>query len=253
MPAVSVIMPAYNGADFIAATIASVLAQSYTDFELLVVDDCSTDNTVEVVHNAAGGDARVRLLSTAVNSGPAGARNVALEAARGHFMAFLDSDDQWAPSKLEQQVAVMGKTGAAISFTAYHRINEAGERVTATSYAPERVDYARILRETVIPTSSSMIDIRQTGPIRMKNCYYDDYALWLELLGHGHVARGIQQDLMQYRVRSGSWSRNKLKSALEIWKTYRQVEKVPLVPATWYFTNYAVNSLRKFRREYTRG
>jgi teichuronic acid biosynthesis glycosyltransferase TuaG len=246
-PTVSIVTPAYRAARFLPETIASVQAQTRADFEMLVVDDCSPDNTAELVAEVAAGDPRIRLIRHRVNGGPAAARNTAIEAARGRFIAFLDSDDLWMPNKLERQVAFMETTQAAISCTQFRRVDESGQVISPVVGVPCTIDYRGLLKNTVIVTSSSMVNPGLTGPFRLKKTFYDDYALWLDLLGRGLIAHGIQEELVRYRVLENSWSRNKLRSAWHVWRTYRDIERIALPTAAWCFAHYAWNGYRKYR------
>ncbi len=209
---ISIVTPAYKAEPFIAEAIRSVQAQDHQDWEMLIVDDGSPDNTVDVVAGFAEADSRIKLIRQK-NSGPAMARQRALEAAHGHYIAFLDADDYWLPGKLSHQLAFMRKHQAAVSFTRFRRISADGQKQGHLVAVPERLTYRQLLRNTAIATSTAMVDRRLTGPFSMKKTYYDDYALWLDLLKRGFVAQGLQEDLMRYRVVGKSVSRNKGKSA----------------------------------------
>jgi teichuronic acid biosynthesis glycosyltransferase TuaG len=247
IPAVSVVIPAYRAGAIIGPTIESALAQTMREVEVLVVDDCSPDDTVAVVEGYARADSRVRCLRHAANRGPGGARTTALEAARGRYVAFLDSDDVWLPEKLERQIAFMTGRGAALSYTQYRRIDQAGAIVSDVVGVPAMLDYQALLRNTAIATSTVVVDRAMTGPFTMQDVFYDDYVCWLALLKRGFIAHGLQEDLMRYRILARSWSRNKLRSAAQVWRIYRDVERLALVPAAWVFTQYAWNAFRKYR------
>ena len=244
---VSVIVPAYKAAAFIDDTVRSVLAQSYADWEMLVADDCSPDDTGERVAEWARRDARVRLVALERNGGPAAARNAALSQAQGRWVAFLDSDDMWLPAKLERTLAHAMLHRAALVFTGYRRITHDGTHTGSYIGVPASLTYRELLGNTAIATSTVLLDRQATGDIRMESVYYDDFVCWLSILKRGHVARGLDEDLMRYRVVSRSVSRNKGRSAREVWKTYRKVERLSLVPSAWHFSRYAVNALRKYR------
>jgi teichuronic acid biosynthesis glycosyltransferase TuaG len=246
-PAVSIVTPAYNAERFLGDTIASVRAQSFGDWEMLVADDCSRDGTRGVVEQASAVDGRVRLVGLERNSGPAAARQAAIDAARGRYIAFLDSDDQWLPQKLERQLTFMQRHGAALSFTGFRRTSIDGARVGRRIHVPPRLTYHQLLGNTAIATSSAIIDRERSGPFRMVKTYYDDFALWLEITRRGFPAFGLDEDLMRYRVVGGSVSRHKGRSALMVWRTYREVERLGVARASWSFARYAVNALRKYR------
>lgn len=243
---VSVVTAAYNAQAYIAQAIESVLAQTHADWELIVADDCSTDQTREVAAAYAARDTRIRVVRLERNSGPAEARNMAIAQARGRYLAFLDSDDFWLPRKLERQLVFMRRHSAALTFTAYRRVSADGARVGRVIHVPRRLDYRALLGNTAIATSSAIVDRALAGPIRMVKTYYDDFALWLEITRRGLGAYGLDEDLMRYRVIGGSVSRNKARSAMMVWRTYREVERLGVVPSAWAFARYAVNALRKY-------
>lgn len=247
-PLVSIITPAYNAARHIKETIASVQAQSLTDWELLVVDDCSKDDTVSVVREFASRDPRVHLIKQEKNGGPAAARQAAIDAAKARYIAFLDSDDVWLPNKLEIELAFMRENDAALTFTAFRRISEDGSFTGRLIGVPTRLSYRGLLKNTAIATSTVLVDRDKTGALSMTRTYYDDYALWLSILRRGHIAHGLPQDLMRYRVVSRSVSRNKGRSAYWVWRLYRDVEKLNLLYATWCFIHYAARAYIKYRR-----
>ncbi len=243
---VSIIMPAYCAANYVGEAIRSVQAQNLTDWEMLVVDDGSTDNTPTIVTGYAASDSRIKLIRQP-NAGPALARQVALGAAAGRYVAFLDSDDYWLPGKLARQLEFMAERNAAISFTRFRRINQDGSQVGHLISIPDQLDYCGLLCNTALATSTVIVDRERTGPFRMTNTYYDDYALWLNLLKRGHIAHGLQEDLMRYRVVAQSVSRNKGKSARMVWHTYREIEHLSPLVATWCLAHYALNAWRKYR------
>ena len=248
MALVSVITPAYRAAHVVGATIESVLRQTFADFELLVVDDVSPDDTVAVVEQYVERDPRVKLLRHAANQGPAGARNTALAVAGGRYVAFLDSDDLWLPQKLERHVDFMQRRQPAMSYTQYRRIDGAGALLSDVIDVPERLDYRGLLRNTAITTSTVIVDRDVTGPFQMPHgVFYDDYVCWLKFLKRQHVALGLREDLTRYRVLGGSWSRNKLRSASHVWRVYRDVEELSWPSAAWAFGHYAWNAVRKYR------
>lgn len=245
---VSIITPAYKAAAFVGETIQSVLAQRHLDWEMIVVDDCSPDSTAEVVEQYAAADRRVRLVRSPTNGGVGAARNAALDAATGRYIAFLDSDDLWLPEKLESQLEFMRDLNAGFSFTAFRRISQDGRRVGRLIIVPPRLDYAALLGNTAIVTSTVLIDRAVVGDFRMTKTYYDDFVLWLQLLKRGTVAHGLKRDLTRYRVVSQSISRDKANSARQVWRTYRQVERLGVGRSSWSFARYATRALLKYRR-----
>ena len=248
LPSVSIITPAYNAARFLDATIRSVAEQSFSDWEMIVVDDCSPDETPAIAERWAKRDPRVRLIRMSKNAGPGAARNEALAEAQGRYVAFLDGDDLWRPQKLEVQISFMKETGATFSFTGYSIIDEQGRPVGRCVRAPERVDYRALLRNTIIGCLTVVLDRAQLEPLRMPMLrQHEDLTLWYDILKRGIVARGISQDLALYRIRRGSASRNKLRSALHMWKVYREVEGLSVPEALECFTSYAWRACLKNR------
>jgi teichuronic acid biosynthesis glycosyltransferase TuaG len=243
---VSIITPAYKAEKTVADTIRSVQGQSYPHWQMLVVDDGSPDGTADVVAEFARSDARIELIRQA-NVGPAMARQKALDHARGRYIAFLDSDDLWLPGKLECQLTFMEAHRAALSYTAFRRIEADGTGPGHLIRIPPQLTYHDLLGNTAIATSTAMIDRSLAGEFRMTKTYYDDFVLWLGILKRGHVALGLNEDLMRYRVTGGSVSRNKVKSARMVWRTYRVIEKLAAPLAALHFARYAFHAWRKYK------
>jgi teichuronic acid biosynthesis glycosyltransferase TuaG len=245
---VSIITPAYRAASTIGETIRSVLGQSYPHWEMLIADDCSPDDTCAVIAEWSERDPRIRLIAMPQNGGPAAARNGAIAAARGRWLAFLDADDLWLPQKLERQLAFHRDAAAKISYTAFRRIPADGAATGHLIHVPASLDYRRLLANTAIATSTVIVDRDLSGPVVMKKTYYDDFACWLDILRPGGIAAGLNEDLMRYRVMAASVSRNKRNSAYQVWLAYRRVEGLGLLSSLRYFTAYAWRGLRKYRR-----
>jgi teichuronic acid biosynthesis glycosyltransferase TuaG len=245
-PTVSIITPAYRAAGFIDETIRSVVAQDFGDWELLVADDASPDQTREIVSRWSEQDSRITLIPLPKNGGPATARNAAIARASGRWLAFLDSDDSWAPEKLSRSLAFAEREHAAFVFTGFRRVK--GEAVGTYVRVPSRLTYAQLLGNTAIATSTVLLDRAQIGEIRMKNVYYDDLACWLGVLRQGFLAHGLNEDLMRYRVHEESYSRKKLHGAREVWRMYRSVERLSLLRAAHAFSGYVLRASLKHRR-----
>lgn len=246
-PLISVITPSYHSARFIRETIESVLAQTYTNWEMIIVDDCSTDDTVEIVKEYTERDQRIRLFQLKQNSGTAVARNLAIDMSRGRYLAFLDSDDQWLPKKLEKQLHFMRERQIAFSFTQYRNIDESGKTGSIVSI-PNHVNYEQSLKQNVIGCLTVMLDRKLIGSVKMVNIRSrQDYALWLSLLKKGHLAYGLQEVLAKYRNVENSLSSNKIKVARQNWKVYREIEKLSLTKSLWYFLNYMYFKLKKYK------
>jgi teichuronic acid biosynthesis glycosyltransferase TuaG len=238
MPLVSVIMPAFNAERFIRESIESALAQTLGDIEVLVADDASTDRTRAIVEELVRRDSRVRLLSAERNSGPAAARNRAIEAAGGRYVSFLDSDDRWLPHKLERQIAAMGAMNWAFSFGGYEVIGEDGA-VRGRVGVPELVTYHQLLKNNLVGCLTAVYDSAIVGKVFAPLVGREDLGLWLLVLrqvDHGH---GINEVLAQYRVHPRSVSARKRRIARQNWQLYRQ-EGFGVLRTLWYFGGYAV-------------
>lgn len=244
-PLVSVITPAYNAERFIGETIESVLKQTYKNWEMIIVDDKSTDNTVNIVKSYAERDSRIKLIELEENSGSAIARNTAMDHANGRYLAFLDSDDQWIENKLERQVEFMKENDIAFSFTKYVRMTEDGKVTNAISKVPEKVDYNQLMKHCVIGCLTVMLDREKIGNERMINIRTrQDYVFWLTLTKKGFIAYGLPEVLAKYRVVKNSISSNKLKAAKQNWNVYYNIEKQGLIKSLWYFSHYALISIK---------
>ena len=248
MPLVSIITPSWNVERLIGETILSVQAQTLADWELLIADDCSTDNTTAVIESYAAKDPRIRLIRQPRNGGPALARQAAIEQAQGRFVAFLDSDDLWLPAKLERQVAFAREHRAALSYTAFRRINENGSMTGRLIAVPASLSYDQLLKNTSIATLTALVDRDIAGNIVMKNEGYDDFCLWLSILKRGHVAWGRNEDLARYRVRGVSVSSRRMRAAGWVWHIYRNVERLSLIKSAWCFAHWAVRAWLKRRQ-----
>ena len=250
VPAVSVIMPAYNMERFIAQAIRSVMAQTMTDWELLVIDDGSSDRTCAIVEELAAKDSRVRLYRNTSNVGVAKTRNRGVDLSRGEFIALLDSDDVWHPDKLEKQLDLARQTGAEIVYCSYSIVGGDGRKVRKDYIVPERTDFDRLLKENVIGCSTVLLRgelIRNHG---FEPTYlHEDYVLWLELLREGHSAAGCAEPLTDWRLLTNSRSFDKRKSAKSRWVIYRDYLHLPLGRRIRCFTAYTAAGLKKYVRK----
>lgn len=246
-PIVSVIMPAYNSRRFIAQAIASVQAQSVTDWELLVIDDGSQDDTCAIVETLAAQDRRVRLIRNEQNMGVAATRNRGFDLCRGQYVALLDSDDVWYPHKLQRQLELLERTGADIAYCSYAIVDEEGLQAKSDYTIPEQVDFDGLLRENVIGCSTVVLrrGILESHRFRT-DFYHEDYVLWLDLLRTGHRAAGCSETLVAWRLIANSRSYDKRRSAFNRWRIYRQYLQLPLGKSMVAFASYAAASLRKY-------
>ena len=245
-PLVSVIMPCYNMEKYVADSIASVVRQTYPPWELLIVDDASTDGTVEIAKNLCNNDDRIHFEVKAKHSGIADTRNLCIQMAKGRFLAFLDADDIWHPEKLETQVRFMLENHVGFTYSTYDWIDEEGNTLNKSINTIGHLDYETYLRNTIIGCSTVVVDKTIVGEVvvpRFRTS--EDTATWLDILKQGHLAYAIDQPLVSYRIRRRSASSNKLKAAADLWKVYRRHEKIPFFKALHYFSCYAFNAIKK--------
>jgi teichuronic acid biosynthesis glycosyltransferase TuaG len=246
VPLVSVITPAYRAARFIEQTIASVRAQSFQNWEMLVVDDASPDGTADLVARLAEADPRVRLYRKPVQSGASASRNLAIDAARGRWLAFLDSDDMWLPDKLERQLAFAERSGGAFLYGGFRRISEDGNRVGRFVRVPARIDYHGLLTNTCIGTLTVMLDRERLPPVVFPDLRRgNDFAAWLLLLRAGGWAYGLNEDLGRYRTVSNSLSSRRVRTSSWVWRVYRETAGLDVVRSLWCFSHYAVRGAMK--------
>lgn len=243
---VSIITPAYNAAAYIAETIASVLAQTYPNWEMLIVNDCSKDNTAEIVQSYAAKDKRIKLINLKQNSGAAVARNTAIQNAKGRYIAFLDSDDLWKKEKLQKQIEFMKKNCYAFTFTSYEHFKETKENIQHQVQIPKSLNYNQALKGNQIGCLTVMLDRKQISNIHFTTQKHEDYILWLNFLKQNITAYGIKESLALYRTgNSKSISGNKLQSALWTWNVYRESQKLPLFKSIYYMCFYCLNGIIK--------
>lgn len=246
---VSIITANYNCEQFIKQTIDSVLAQTYKDWEMIIVDDVSSDKSIEMIENYQREDTRIKLIKLEKNTGPAGARNRAIEEANGRYIAFLDSDDYWHKDKLTRQLNFMNDNNSALSFTAYTTITEVKSEEIQRITVPLHVDYSMLLRQNIMGCLTVIYDTKQLGKVYMPNIIRrQDYALWLKILKVIHKADGLNESLAYYRVRTTSVSSNKILAAQYHWKVLRDIEKLSLYKAIYYFGWYTYKSILKYKK-----
>lgn len=244
---VSVIIPVYNAERFIEYTINSVLRQSYKKVEIVLVDDCSTDRSGEIIQRIQKNNPQIRYYKLEKNSGAAVARNKAIELAEGQYLAFLDSDDCWKLDKLEKQIKLANEKNAEFIFNAIEMIDENGKIIKSKRKIPTEVDYKILLTNTAIATSSVLIDISKIGKFKMPLIRSgQDYATWLMLLRGGRVAHGINEALTQYRKTEGSLSSKKTKNWKKVWNIQVKLEGINGICAYIHCFRYAVNALKKY-------
>ena len=241
---VSVITPSYNSSKFIDECVNSVISQSYTNWELLIVDDCSDDSSKELLLDLERRDERIQVIFLDNNIGAANARNVAILKAKGKYIAFLDSDDSWDSQKLYKQISFMIKNEIAFSYTSYQSISENGLDIIRVINAPYKMSYNNYLKNTIIGCLTVVIDKEKVGDFEMPSIRSShDMALWLLIMKRGFDAYGLNENLANYRIVSASNSSSKLDAANDVWRVYRQFERLSFFYSTWCFLNYAFNAV----------
>lgn len=247
-PLVSIVTPVYNSAKFLSATLESVGKQTFKDYEHLIVDDGSTDESFSILERYASSDPRVRIVRLKGNCGPAKARNAAIELARGRYIAFIDSDDIWFPQKLDLQLAFMAEKQAPLSFTSYFKMTEDGVDTGGIVTAMNVVRYQDLLKSNFIGCSTAIYDSQLVGKMFMPDILKrQDYGLWLKIAKAGHVAYGMTTPMVRYRLREKSVSSNKFVAAKYHWKVLREVEKLGIIKSAYYFVQYAYYGISKHR------
>ncbi|MDD4555993.1 MAG: glycosyltransferase family 2 protein [Alphaproteobacteria bacterium] len=248
MPEISIIAPAYNSEKYLASTIKSILHQTYNDWELIFVDDCSTDKTRQIAESFAEKDSRIKVYRNEKNYGVGETRNFAMEQAKGRYFAFIDSDDVWAKTKLEKQYRFMKENNYPISHTSYIFMDENGDpKSRGYVKADKEVDLRRYMKTTQIGFSTSMVDTKQTGipDIPKERTLGNDAEAWIRLFKKGFKSYGINEVLCFYRVREKQISRNKLKMAKTALKRYMAQTEIPFAKRLYYWGRYAVNATAK--------
>jgi len=244
---VSIIMPSYKAEIFITESIESVIYQTYKNWELIVIDDCSPDKSNTIINKYIKKFDNIKLIKLENNVGPAISRNIGLSHAKGRYIAFLDSDDIWLKNKLLIQIQFMKYNKASLSFTGYNQINECDSSFIKYISIPTSISYHELLKQNIIGCLTAIYDTKILGKVYMPEIYKrQDYALWLKILKITPLAHGINQPLAEYRVRSSSISSNKFSASLYNWKLYKDVENLPFHKAAYYFSHFAIKSIIKY-------
>ena len=245
-PLVSIITPVYNAERFLSETIKSVKEQTYKNWELLLVDDCSKDNSAKIIKEFKKHDDRIKYIKLEKNSGAAISRNTGIKNAKGRFIAFVDSDDLWEPEKLEIQISYMLEKNLGFTFTSYRYMKENGVKTNKVAKAPFKINYNGLLKNTIIGCSTVVIDKDIIGEFEMPLVKRgQDTATWLQILRNEKYAYGIQKDLVNYRLVGDSLSSNKIKALKRTWNTYRNVEKLNIFKCSYVFCFYVYNAIKK--------
>ena len=247
---VSIITPLYNGERFVAKTIESVLRQTYSDWEMIVVNDGSWDKGPEIVEGYCRKDSRIQLYSQ-LNGGSASARNNGIRRATGRYIALLDSDDIWMPNFLESQLALMDEKNAVLVYGTHLRIDETDKECLTPFVVPEQVTYKDMLRTCSISCLTGLYDTKLYGKIYLREDFKslrDDYIYWLEIIKKCGVAYGNQNVIAAYRLVNRSTTRNKKKVVKPQYRVYREVEGFGVLKSIYYLTCWAVAGFKKYRK-----
>lgn len=245
---VSIIMACYNSEKYIRDTVDSVLRQSYPTWELIIIDDNSKDNSVSIVNTYINKDTRIKLIEQKNNNGPAITRNLGIKEAKGRFITFLDSDDIWEQSFIEESLKFQKEKNVTFTFASYYRRNEDFSRDNGTFYVPKKVNYSSLLKTCPISCLTAMYDTKKLNKMYMPMILKrQDYGLWLAILKKTDYAYGINKPLATYRMREGSVSRNKFKAAQYQWRIYRKIERLNIFKSIYFFVHYAYNGFKKYK------
>lgn len=247
MKLISIITPAFNAEKYIEETIKSVLRQTYENWEMLIVDDCSSDITVEIVEKYCRADSRIKLIRHSENQGVAKSRNTALAEARGAYIAFLDSDDMWMPHKLDTQYRFMEENEYAFSYTAYQKyVSESNTKRKIIS-VPKKMTYNSIFYNTAIACLTVMVNREKVGNFKMPVLNHsEDQCTWQTILSRGYTAYGLNESLALYRVSENSMTANKGKSAKQQWNVYRKYYGFSVIKSSVFFLSYALHAVIKY-------
>lgn len=247
---VSIITPMYNGEKFVAETIKSVLNQTYSNWEMLIVDDGSKDKGAEIVNEFASTNSKIKLVQQA-NGGSASARNNGIRLAKGQYIALLDADDTWNSNFLEKQFKLMRDKKALLVYSSHTRINENSEEILKPFIVPEKVTYTDLLKTCSISCLTGLYDTEKFGKVYLREdmkSLRDDYVYWLEIIKKVKVAYGNKEVLANYRILGSSASRKKKKVILPHFKVFYNIEKLGLVRSLYYLANWAIISYFKYKK-----
>jgi glycosyltransferase involved in cell wall biosynthesis len=244
---VSIIIPCYNSTEYITQTIESILVQTYQNWEMIIVDDCSVDDSVKIILTYQKKDERINLYQTKVCSGsPIEPRNMGIEKASGQYIAFLDSDDVWLSNKLENQIKLFNEKNIGLVYSNYEKISEAGIRSNRIIRAPSAVTYKELLKSNCIGCLTAIYDISKIGKVYFEKFHHEDYVLWLTILRTGYIAKNTNTIEALYRVKKESISANKFVVLGWQWTIYRNFLKLSLFQSFFYFCLYVIKAFLKY-------
>ena len=238
---ISIVMPVYNAAAYLEKTIGSAQGQTCQNWELIAVDDCSSDNSFEMLRRMAEQDPRIHPVKQEKNAGAAMARNRGIQLAKGRYLAFLDSDDLWAEQKLEKELAFLKERQAAFVFTSYEFGDSEGRGNGKIVHVPAELTYRKALSRTVIFTTTVLFDLEKIDKklVMMPDVKSEDTATWWQILRSGYTAFGLDENLAVYRRPASSLSSNKVEAVRRIWNLYRNQDKLSLAESAGHFCFWA--------------
>lgn len=248
LPLVSIITPVYNAERYLPEIIQTILEQTYSNWEWILVDDGSTDNSYVLLEEVASGDERIQVYKNEVNSKVFQARNNALNIAKGEFIAFLDADDLWEPDKLKIQVEFMQQNNSLFTYTDFDRFIRNPQKPLRKEELPDIATYKKILTNNYIAMSTVMVWRSKIGSFRMKDVYYDDFTLWLDLLKRVDIGRRVPINLMHYRLSKGSLSENKFKSLKEVYIMFTSKMEFDYLRGLGYFIAWTFNTTLRYMK-----
>jgi teichuronic acid biosynthesis glycosyltransferase TuaG len=247
---VSIITPMYNGERFVSQTIESVLSQTYTNWEMIVIDDGSKDDGVSKVANYAAVDKRITIFSQA-NGGSASARNNGIRRAKGQYISLLDADDTWNPDFLTKQIDLLNYKQASLVYSSHTRIDEHSNEILKPFIVPEKITYKDLLKTCYISCLTGVYDVSAHGKVYLREdmkSLRDDYVYWLEIMKKVKIAYGTKDVVANYRILDSSASRKKKKVIMPHFKVLYKVERLGLIRSLYYLSNWAVISYFKYRK-----
>lgn len=246
MPVVSIIMPCHNSEKFITCAIQSVINQTFTDWELLIIDDNSSDQSFKLIKDFSLIDSRIKIFQNAVSSGmPALPRNIGIDKSSGKYIAFCDSDDMWLPTKLEEQIPLFDDN-TSIVFSNYEKIDTELNRNKRYIIAPKQATYNSLLNGNYIGNLTGVYDTEKVGKVYQQKVFHEDYIMWLEILKKGYIAKNTNTITALYRVSKDSFSSSKIKVLKWQWNIYRTILKCNLLESVYHFIVYAVKAFLKY-------
>ncbi len=247
VPFFSIIIPAFNADSTIANALESIVEQTFTNYEVIIINDCSTDNTNTIITQYKKKIPQFHVIENQQNIGVAESRNKGITFSKGMYIAFLDSDDIWHRKKLSAQAQCIRDTSCDICCTSYNFIDASDKHIKNPYMTISEIKYEDLLKENYIGLSTAVVNKSLFNSYKMSNEYYhEDYALWLQLVKSGAKVVGLNEVLVSYRVSKNTRSSNKLLAAVERFKIYRKQEKISFISSVKYIILYTINGLRKY-------